>query len=63
MIFWSFFFYDLKINLIVLKVNNAGILEKGGRRETIDGYEAHFGTNYLGRILHPLKGLFKRNIK
>ncbi|XP_023320573.1 dehydrogenase/reductase SDR family member on chromosome X isoform X4 [Eurytemora carolleeae] len=35
----------------VLKVNNAGILEKGGRRETIDGYEAHFGTNYLGHVL------------
>ncbi|XP_023320571.1 dehydrogenase/reductase SDR family member on chromosome X isoform X2 [Eurytemora carolleeae] len=32
-------------------VNNAGILEKGGRRETIDGYEAHFGTNYLGHVL------------
>ena len=36
-----FFFY--------LQVNNAGILVKGGRRETVEGHEAHLGTNYLGR--------------
>lgn len=33
-----------------LLINNAGVLEPSKRTETADGFELHFGTNYLGHF-------------
>lgn len=47
---------------IDMLINNAGINRRGKRTESVDGYELHFATNYLGhfaltaRLLPLLRG-------
>ncbi len=44
--------WDLKDKPVHILINNAGIFSMSApRTETMDGFEAHIGTNYLGHFL------------
>lgn len=46
--------YSKKYDHLDTLICNAGIVHSQGREETMDGYERHFGVNYLGHFLLTL---------